>query len=108
MSSISLVLNIGILVLLLRYLLKTSNVLKTTLMYAGSYFILGILFSLSSLSPIFVITLCAVFLFDMATGFVYFWLIERFQDNLYLFYLIVIGGIALNFGLKIAIPLMFV
>lgn len=42
----------------------------------------------------------AYFLFDLLTGYAYFWLIDRFQNSYLLFYIIIIGGIGLNYTLK--------
>jgi len=101
LGSFTLVLKLGILILLIKHLLKTSEVLKTTVYYAGIFFTLGVLFSLGTFSPLLLVFLIAIFLYDMATGYIFFWLLERFQNNYFLFYLIIFGGIAFSIAMKV-------
>jgi hypothetical protein len=107
MGSIGFVLKVGILVLSLKYLLKTSKVLNATFFYAGSILVIGILFNLGSFNPVLLIVLVLAFLYDMATGFLYFWLIDRVQHSYALFYLVMVGGIVANYLLKFGIASVF-
>ncbi|XOZ35032.1 hypothetical protein ACMDCT_07305 [Halomonadaceae bacterium KBTZ08] len=75
---------------------------KTSGIYAGTFLILGAAASVikQELSLFIGIDITLNFVYDLATGFVFFWLLDRYQDNLFLFYLIIILGIVVNLAVK--------
>ena len=101
MFSFTLVLKLGILLLLIRYLLRSGDVLKTTLLYAGIQLILTVLFNLNLLSPLLLIVIAAALLYNMATGYVYFWILDRIQHRNVMFIITIIVGIALSVAAKL-------
>ena len=103
MFSVAIVLKLGILIYLIRYLLNTGNIKKTSLFFAGTYLALGVVFGFSVWSVPFFFSLLVFFIIDLVTGYCYFWLIDRYEPNYLMFYLVIIFGIVLSVGLRIFI-----
>ena len=101
MFSVAIVLKLAILICLIRYLLNTGNIRKTSLYFAGTYLLLGIAIGFSAWSAPFFLGLLVFFIIDLVTGYCYFWLIDRYESNYLMFYLVIIFGVVLSVGLRI-------
>jgi len=96
-----LVLSLVILILCIRHVMNHGRPGKTATIYAGSFLAIGLLFAIvRQFTLIDGIDLSVTFLYDLATGFAFFWLIDRYHTNLLAFYLIIILGIAANLAVK--------
>ena len=76
--SFSVVLKVFILVCLIKYLEKYENVFKTAIFYAGVFFLLALIFNISSISVDFILTLLVWVIVDFVSGYAFFWLLVRF------------------------------
>ena len=96
-----LILKFAILFFCIKHLLDHSRPLITALIYAASFLILGLVGGLVSgwVDYGFLLLLLS-FVKDVAVGFAFFWLLDRYRDHLVLFYGIIVFGIALNFGFQ--------
>lgn len=96
------VVKLAVLIGCIWHLLTYGRPGKTSGIYAGTFVILGATASVikQELSLLIGIDITLNFVYDLFTGFVLFWLLDRFQGNLFLFYLIIILGIAINVVVK--------
>lgn len=100
MFSLFVVIKLGVLIYLIKYLLDTGDIKKTSLYFAISYMALSIIFGIGIWSLLFFVSLLILFALDFVTGYAYFWLIDRYQSNYLMFYIVIIFGIILNFSTK--------
>lgn len=98
---LGLILKFAILFFCIKHLLDYGRPVTTTLIYAGSFLILGLL------GGIFfgwveygLLLLFFSFLIDAVVGFVFFWLLDRYRDRFLWFYGVIVVGIAANFGFQ--------
>jgi hypothetical protein len=103
------VLKLAILILCIKHVLDKGQPAKTAAIYAGVFLVVGIVLGFMSQFTIWYgAELGITFIYDLLTGLLFFWLIERYRDNLLLFYLIIIFAIAASFAIKVAINLALV
>ena len=100
-----LVLKLGVLIYLIKYLMDTGDVKKTSVYFATIYLLVSIVFGFQEWSWTFFIVAFISFGIDFLLAYAYFWLIDRFQNNSFLFYLIIILGIGVNIILRILFTL---
>lgn len=92
-----LVLKFAILFFCIRHVLTRGRPGLTAFIYAGAFLALGLVAGLLSgkggygLLPVLI-----YFPIDVATGFLFFWLLERYQADLLWFYGIIVAGILIN------------
>ena len=100
------VLKLAILIFCIKHVLDKGQPAKTAAIYAGVYLVVGIVLGVMSQFTIWYgAQLGITFIYDLLTGLLFFWLIDRYQDNLLLFYLIIVFAIAASFAIKFAINL---
>lgn len=102
------VLKLAILLLCIKHVLNKGQPGKTAIIYASIYLIAGIsLGVMSQFTFWYGAELGFTFLYDLLTGALFFWLINRYQDNLFLFYFIIlvaiIGSVAIKITLNMAV-----
>jgi len=74
---------------------------QTTVIYAGTFLVIGLLLAFfQQFTAIVGLGLAITFVYDLVTGFVFFWLIDRYHGNMLAFYTIIILGIAASIGIK--------
>ena len=101
MFSIGIIIKLAILFFLIKYLLHTGKVKKTAIIYSLLFAIISTLFGFESWSVVFFAVILIDFVYDFLTGWLYFYLVDMFQDSYILFYIIIIFGVVVNFGVKI-------
>ena len=100
------VLKLAILIYCIKHVLDKGLPAKTSAIYAGVFLVVGIVLGVMSQFTIWYgAQLGITFIYDLLTGLLFFWLIDRYQDNLLLFYLIIVLAIAASFAIKFAINL---
>lgn len=85
-----LILKIFMLIALIKILLATDKPFLCAGLYTGVIFVLGLAFG----NPIEVMLIAAVISFVLAS--VYFWLLSRFEDSGFVWWLILIAGLLLG------------
>ena len=98
------VLKLAILIFCIKHVLNKGEPSKTALLYSSVYLVVGIILGLiAQFSIWYGVQLGITFVYDLLTGLLFFWLIDRYQNNLLLFYLIIIFAIAASFSIRFAI-----
>jgi len=76
--------------LCIRHLLNYESPLKTTFLYASLHLVLMLLVSLfSSVNTLTFLSVLVVFVYDFITGFILFWLLNRYMESFLIFNLII-------------------
>lgn len=95
------VLKLAMLIFCIQHVMNNGRPARTAIIYSGLFLVVGLVFSaLQQFTVIVAATLAITFVYDLLTGFVFFWLIDRFGDNTLAFYLIIIFGIAASLAIK--------
>ncbi|MBK1886877.1 hypothetical protein [Marinobacter sp. DY40_1A1] len=95
------VLKLAILIFCIRHVMNNGRPGQTTAIYAGTFLVIGLLLAFfQQFTPFVGIILALTFVYDLVTGFVFFWLIDRYYGNPLAFYTIIILGIAASVGIK--------
>lgn len=95
------VLKLAILIFCIRHVMNNGRPGQTTVIYAATFLVIGLLLALFQQFTAFAgIVLALTFVYDLVTGFVFFWLIDRYYGNLLAFYTIIVLGIAASVGIK--------
>ena len=98
------VLKLAILVFCIKHVLNTGQPSKTALIYSSIYLVIGVVLGLMAQFTLgYGVQLGVTFVYDLLTGLLFFWLIDRYQDNLLVFYLIILLAIAASVAIKFAI-----
>jgi len=96
-----LVLKLAILIFCIRHVMNNGRPGQTTVIYAGTFLVIGLLLAFfQQFTAIVGLGLAITFVYDLVTGFVFFWLIDRYHGNMLAFYTIIILGIAASIGIK--------
>ncbi|MDI9243855.1 hypothetical protein [Marinobacter sp. CHS3-4] len=98
-AALGLILKFAILFFCIKHLLDHGRPITTAFIYAGSFLILGFLGGLFfGWAEYGLLLLPFNFLIDAVVGLVFFSLLDRYRDRLFLFYALIVAGIAMNFG----------
>ena len=96
-----LVLKLAILIFCIRHVMNNGRPGQTATIYASSFLAIGLLFAFfQQFTAIIGISLAVTFVYDLVTGYIFFWLIDRYHGNLLAFYTIIILGIAASLGIN--------
>jgi len=101
---LGLVLKLAILIYCIRHVMNTGRPGQTAAIYAGSFLVVGlVLAAINGFSTLVGASLGLTLVYDLLTGFIFFWLIDRYHGNSFAFYIIIILGIAASIGIKFLI-----
>lgn len=96
-----LILKLAILIFCIRHVMNTGRPGQTTAIYAGSFLVVGLVVALiHHFTAIVGMGLAITLIYDLVTGFIFFWLIDRYHDNLLAFYALIVLGIAASVAIK--------
>lgn len=96
-----LVIKLAIFIFCIRHVIANGRPLVTAAIYAGAFLIIGLLFMFAQPVPaMYIAALGITFLYDLGTGFIFFWLIDRFQDSCLALALVIFLGIAASLSIN--------
>jgi len=100
MIAVGLVIKLGILYGLLKYLGSTGNVLKVSIIYAMSFLFLGFALNYENWSGPFFMVLLVWAIVDVTTGYIFFFMVDLYQDTFVSYFAVIIIGIFLSIVLR--------
>ena len=102
------VIKLAIFLYCIRHALTYARPSLTASIYAGAYLAIGLLFALfQPFTALTALSLGINFLFDLGCGFLFFWLIDRSQDNVLVFYSVIVMGIIASITINLFIQYTF-
>lgn len=95
------VLDVAVLYACIKYLLSFEAPAKTAFLYAilslVALYIQGLFFVGTTLSLLFILSL---FIYDLITGYILFYMLNRYIERLFMFYLIIVLAIVYSFTFR--------
>lgn len=96
-----LILKLAIFIFCIRHVMTKGRPGVTAIIYAGAHLALGLLLMVvQPFSWLYVAALGITLLYNLATGFLFFWLIDRYQDSYFALFAIIILGIAASIAIR--------
>lgn len=96
-----LVIKLAVLFVCIKYLLRTERPGITAAIYATTFFAIAVFIGLVQQFTLgYGVSIAVSLVYDLITGFIFFWLLNQYQDDLILFYTIIVGGIVANLAIK--------